>query len=76
MSQKGSLIYTLYPPIQIIEFTFTHDMLVNQAMQTKEYKFINPLIDALKAQGWKDIPLIIISAGVIGAIHSKSIELL
>ena len=43
-------------------------------IQTKEDKY-NPLVDAIRAQGWNVRPLIVIIAGVRGAIHT-SIKLL
>jgi hypothetical protein len=48
--QNGPLTCTLDLTIQIIEFTFTHDRFLDQAIQTKENKY-NPLVDAIRAQG-------------------------
>ena len=42
--------------MQIIEFILTHDRFLDQAIQTKEDKY-NPLVDALRAQGWNIRPL-------------------
>ena len=61
--------------IQIIEFTFTHNKFLDQAIQTKEDKY-NPSINTLRAQGWNIRPLIVITVGVKGAIHTRSVELL
>jgi hypothetical protein len=36
--------------VQIIEFTFTHDRFLDQAIQTKEDKY-TPLINSIRAQG-------------------------
>jgi hypothetical protein len=58
--QNGSLIPTLDLTIQIIEFTFTHDRFLDQAIQTKEDKY-NPLVNAIRAQGWNIRPLIVIT---------------
>jgi hypothetical protein len=48
---------------------------LNQAIQTKEDKY-NPLVDAIRAQGWNIRPLIVITTRVRGAIHTRSIKLL
>ena len=45
------------------------------AIQTKEDKY-NPLVDAVRAHGWNIRPLIVITTGVRGAIHTRSIKLL
>ena len=54
-------------------FTFTHDRFLDQAIQTKEDKS-NPLVNAIRAQGWNIRPLIIITIGVRGGTHTRSIE--
>lgn len=48
--------------VQVIQFTFTHDRFTYQAIKTKRDN-CNPLITAIKAQGWKVNPLIIIILG-------------
>ena len=73
--QNGSLISTPNLTVQIIEFTFTHDRFFDQAIQTKEDKY-NMLVDTIRAQGCNIRPLIVITAWVRGAIHTRSIELL
>jgi hypothetical protein len=52
-----------------------HDRFLDQAIQTKEDKY-NPLVSAIRAQGWNIRPLIVITVEVRGAIHTKSRELL
>ena len=47
--------------IQMIEFTFTHDRYMDQAIKTKQDKY-NPLVTAIKANGWLVSPLIAIIA--------------
>jgi hypothetical protein len=42
-------------------------------IQTKEDKY-NMLVDAIRVQGRNIRPLIVITAGVSGAIHTRSIE--
>ena len=65
--QNGPLIYIHDLTIQIVEFTFTHDRFLDQAIQTKEDK-CDPLVDAIRAQGRNIRPLIVITAGLRGAI--------
>ena len=72
--QNGPLIPTPDLTIQIVDFTFMHDRFLDQAIQTKEDKY-NPLVDTIRAQGWNITPLIVITAGVRGAVHTRSIEL-
>jgi hypothetical protein len=50
-----------------------HDKFLDQAIQTKEDKY-NPLVDAIRAQGWNIRPLVVITAGLTGAIHAKNIK--
>lgn len=53
-----------------------------KSIQTKPLKqnkindTYNPLIEAIKAQGWKVNPFIIKTAGVRNSIHTRSIDLL
>ena len=48
--QNGPPIPTPDLTIQILEFTFTHDGFLDQAIQTKEDNY-NPLVDAISAHG-------------------------
>jgi hypothetical protein len=73
--QNGRLLPTLDITIQIIEFTFTHDRFLDQAIQTKEDKY-NLLVDTIRTQGWNIKPLIVITAWVREAIHTRSIKVL
>jgi hypothetical protein len=57
-----------YHTIFNIEFTFTHDQYLEHAIQTKIDKY-NPLIEAIKAQGWQVAPYIVITVGERGAIQ-------
>jgi hypothetical protein len=52
-----------------------HDRFLDQGIQTKEDKY-NRLVDAIRTHGWNIKPLIVITAGVRGVIHTRSIELL
>jgi hypothetical protein len=52
-----------------------HDRFLEQAIQTKEDKY-NSLVNAIRAHGWNIRPLIVITVGVRGAIHTRSVELL
>jgi hypothetical protein len=70
--QNGPLIPTLDLTIQFIESTFTHDRFLDQAIQTKKDKH-NPLVDTRRAHGSNIRPLIVITAWVRGAIHTRSI---
>lgn len=56
--------------IHIIKFTFTHDRYTTPAIETKIDKY-NPLIEAIKTQGW-----LVITARVHGSIDTRRIELL
>ena len=59
--------------IQIIEFTFTHDRFLDQAIQIKEDKY-NPLVGAIRAHGWNSRLRTVITVGLRGALHKRSIE--
>ena len=58
---------------KIIEFTFTHDRFIEQAIQTKEKEKYNMLTYVIKVQGWNMRSLITITAGVKSArnTHKK-----
>jgi hypothetical protein len=73
--QNGPITQTQDLTIQTIEFTFTHDRLLDQAIQMNKDKY-NPLIDGIRARSWKIKPLIVITARVRRAIHTKGIEIL
>ena len=60
--QDGPFLHALNLAIQIIEYTFTHDKFIDQAIRTKQNKY-NPLISAIEEQGWIVNPLIIITVG-------------
>lgn len=59
--QTGPLIHAPNPTVQTIEFTFIYDRYMDQAIKTKQDKY-NPLITAIKANGWLVSPLIAIIA--------------
>ena len=54
--------------IQLIEFTYCHDIFPEQALMHKNTKY-DPLINTIQNNGWKTKPLITITARVRGAIH-------
>jgi hypothetical protein len=59
--------------IQFIEFTYCHDRFLEQAITQKHAKY-DPLINDIQRKGWKENPLITITAWVRGAIHEQSIK--
>jgi hypothetical protein len=59
--------------IQLIEFTYCHDIFPEQAITHKHTKY-DPLINNIQNTGWKTNPLITINIRVRGAIHEHSIE--
>ena len=73
--QNGPLIPTPDLIIRIIGSTFTHDRFLDHTVQTKEDKY-NLLINAIRKHDWNIRPLIVITVGGRGAIHTRSIELL
>ena len=64
-----SLILT----IQLIEFTYYHDIFPDQALTHKRTKY-DPLINAIQNYGWKTDPLITITVGVRRAMYKHSIK--
>lgn len=73
LEQSGPLLPNPELHIQTIEFKYTHDKNINQAINTKTNKY-NPLIIAIKAKGWNINLLEVITTGVGGAIHSHNID--
>ena len=59
--------------IQLIDFTYCHDMFPNMAIETK-HQIYNPLINTIKQQGWDANPIITIMGSVCKAIHQHSIQ--
>jgi hypothetical protein len=73
--QLGPHIPTPHLTIQIIEFTYTYIRYTTPIIETKRDKY-NPLIEAIKTQGWQVNFLMLITTRVHGSIHTRSIELL
>jgi len=61
--------------IQFIEFTYCHDKFSPDIITQKETKY-NTLLANIRHQGWNVPPLLTITAGVRGAIHSRYKKLL
>jgi hypothetical protein len=61
--------------IQFIEFTYCHDRIFEDKIQIKKDKY-NAFIDELQNNGWNVPPLIVITAGPRGIIHTTSEEIL
>ena len=59
--------------IQLIEFTYCHDIFPEQALMHKHTKY-DPLITTIQNNGWKTNPLVTITVGVRGAIYEHSID--
>ena len=57
--------------VQLIEFTYCHDIFIDQALTHKHNKY-DPLINTIQNRGWQTTPFITITAGVRGAIHEHS----
>ena len=59
--------------VQFIEFTYTYDRFPQDTIDNKIQKY-QPLINDITQQGWKVNPLIVISAGARGTIHTPSMK--
>ena len=61
--------------IQFIEFTYCNDRFSPQTPKAKANKY-KPLIENIVALGWKNDPLIVITAGARATTHIPSMKLL
>ena len=61
--------------IQFIEFTYTNDRFSQDTIDNKILKY-QPLINNITNLGWIVKPLIVITAGARGTIHSPSMKIL